>query len=152
MRGYAKRYDGFKTHKLACTITEGGKLYHLIACRTPVGGLILPCVVRSPPSYYFPALLAFSGFLCINYARPVQSVRLSRVNKPPQYSFICCLNFSLQDEYAREFTKFKPDKKLQWLSHLGTVQLDIELEDRTVSAEVLPLEAALIGLFSESGG
>ncbi len=57
----------------------------------------------------------------------------------------------LQEEYAREFTKFKPDKKLQWLPHLGTVQLDVELEDRTVSAEVLPLEAALIELFSEKG-
>jgi len=56
---------------------------------------------------------------------------------------------ALQEGYAREFTKFKPDKKLQWLSHLGTVQLDIQLEDRTVSAEVAPLEAALIELFSE---
>lgn len=59
---------------------------------------------------------------------------------------------SLQEGYAREFTRFKPDKKLQWLSHLGTVQLDLELEDRTVSAEVPPLEAALIELFSERGG
>lgn len=56
--------------------------------------------------------------------------------------------YRLHEGYAREFTKFKPDKKLQWLSHLGTVQLDIELEDRIVSAEVAPLEAALIELFS----
>lgn len=55
----------------------------------------------------------------------------------------------LQEEYAQEFTKFKPDKKLQWLNHLGTVQLDIELEDRNVSVEVPPLEAAVIELFSE---
>ncbi len=55
----------------------------------------------------------------------------------------------LQEDYAQEFTKFKPDKKLQWLNHLGTVQLDIELEYRTVSVEVPPLEAALIELFSE---
>lgn len=112
----------------------------------------MPCVVRPPPSYHFPALLAFSGFLCVNYAWPVQNVRLSHANKLPHYSYICWLYCSLQDEYAREFTKFKPDKKLQWLSHLGTVQLDIELEDRTVSTEVLPLEAALIELFSERGG
>lgn len=66
---------------------------------------------------------------------------------------ICLLSFfSLQEEYASEFTKFKPDKKLQWLPQLGTVQLDVELEDRTVSVEVLPLEAALIELFSEKGG
>lgn len=57
----------------------------------------------------------------------------------------------MQDGYARGFTNFKPDKKLQWLSHLGTAQLEIELEDRTVSAEVPPLEAALIELFSDQG-
>jgi anaphase-promoting complex subunit 2 len=69
-----------------------------------------------------------------------------------KYSLLPALNHSLQEGYAREFTKFKPDKKLQWLSHLGTVQLDVELEDRTVSAEVPPLEAALIELFSERRG
>jgi hypothetical protein len=32
---------------------------------------------------------------------------------------------------------------------LGDVQLDVDFEDHTVSAEVLPLKAALIELFSE---
>jgi anaphase-promoting complex subunit 2 len=35
------------------------------------------------------------------------------------------------------------------LPHLGTVNLELELEDRTVSADVAPLEAAFIELFSE---
>jgi len=55
----------------------------------------------------------------------------------------------MQEDYAREFTVFKPDKKLKWLPNLGTVHLDVELEDRTISADVPPLEAAIIELFSQ---
>ena len=51
----------------------------------------------------------------------------------------------MQSEYAQEFAVFKPDKKLKWLHHLGTVQLEIELEDRKLD----PLEAAFIELFSQ---
>ncbi|KZT12088.1 ubiquitin-protein ligase [Laetiporus sulphureus 93-53] len=55
----------------------------------------------------------------------------------------------VQDEYAKEFMAFKPDKKLRWLPHLGTIHLQLELEDRTISADVPPLEAAFIELFSQ---
>ncbi|KAK2463769.1 hypothetical protein APHAL10511_004207 [Amanita phalloides] len=55
----------------------------------------------------------------------------------------------LQKEYAQEFHKFKPDKRLKWLPQLGTVELELELEDRTVDATVPPLEAAFIELFSQ---
>jgi len=55
----------------------------------------------------------------------------------------------MQSEYAHEFTVFKPDKKLKWLPHLGTVQLEIELEDRTLKVDVPPLEAAFIQLLWE---
>ncbi|KAI0953198.1 hypothetical protein AcW1_007481 [Taiwanofungus camphoratus] len=55
----------------------------------------------------------------------------------------------IQDEYAKEFTAFKPDKTLRWMPHLGTVHLEIELQDRTIPADVSPLEAAFIELFSE---
>jgi anaphase-promoting complex subunit 2 len=58
---------------------------------------------------------------------------------------------SLQEEYASEFSKFKPDKKLRWLPHLGTVELELHLEDRIVKATVPPLEAAFIELFSGKG-
>ncbi|KAI0289207.1 ubiquitin-protein ligase [Russula brevipes] len=44
----------------------------------------------------------------------------------------------IQESYAREFTTFKPDKKLRWLSHLGSIRLEIQLQDRTVSADVPP--------------
>ncbi|KAF8059585.1 hypothetical protein FPV67DRAFT_362380 [Lyophyllum atratum] len=54
----------------------------------------------------------------------------------------------LQEQYSQEFTIFKPDKRLRWLPHLGTVHLELQLEDRTVEADVPPLEAAFIELFS----
>lgn len=57
----------------------------------------------------------------------------------------------VQDRYAKGFTEFKPDKKLHWLPQLGTITLEIELQDRTIEAEVTPLEAAVIGLFEEKG-
>ncbi|KAJ7814071.1 hypothetical protein B0H13DRAFT_2242786 [Mycena leptocephala] len=56
---------------------------------------------------------------------------------------------ALQTEYAKEFSTFKPDKKLRWLPHLGTVHLELQLEDRTLEMDVPPLEAAFIELFSE---
>jgi hypothetical protein len=54
----------------------------------------------------------------------------------------------LQEQYAQEFTIFKPDKKLRWLPHLGTVHLELQLEDRVMEVDVPPLEAAFIELFS----
>ena len=57
----------------------------------------------------------------------------------------------MQDQYANEFAEFKPDKKLHWLPQLGTVTLELELQDRTIEAEVTPLEAAVIGFFEEKG-
>ncbi|KAI0702276.1 hypothetical protein BC835DRAFT_1264047 [Cytidiella melzeri] len=57
----------------------------------------------------------------------------------------------IQEAYQKEFTTFKPDKKLVWMSHLGTISLEVELDDRTVSVDVPPLEAAIIELFSQKG-
>ncbi|KAK7019730.1 hypothetical protein VNI00_017969 [Paramarasmius palmivorus] len=56
---------------------------------------------------------------------------------------------TLQEQYAKEFTTFKPDKSCHWIPHLGTVHLELQLEDRTVEADVPPLEAAFIELFSD---
>lgn len=55
----------------------------------------------------------------------------------------------LQEQYAKEFSSFKPDKVLRWHPHLGRIHLELELDDRTVEADVPPLEAAFIELFSE---
>lgn len=55
----------------------------------------------------------------------------------------------LQEQYAKEFSAFKPDKVIRWHPHLGRIQLELELDDRIVEADVPPLEAAFIELFSE---
>ena len=59
--------------------------------------------------------------------------------------------YSIQQEYLKEFSTFKPDKRLRWLPQLGSVQLEIELEDRKLDLQVSPLEAAIVELFSEQG-
>ncbi|TFK52323.1 ubiquitin-protein ligase [Heliocybe sulcata] len=56
---------------------------------------------------------------------------------------------AVQEEYAREYTAFKPDKKLVWLSHMGTVKIEVELQDRTLEVDVPPVSAAIVELFSE---
>ncbi|KAG7451564.1 uncharacterized protein BT62DRAFT_883756 [Guyanagaster necrorhizus] len=56
---------------------------------------------------------------------------------------------TFQEQYAKEFSTFKPDKRLRWLPHLGAVHLELLLEDRTLEVDVPPLEAAFIELFSE---
>ena len=109
-------------------------------------------LVHPSPNDHFTSFLANFGFVCVSHAWPIQNVDIC--TRPSDIIDTLTMFPStnrLQEEYTREFTKFKPDKKLQWLPHLGTVQLDVELEDRTVSAEVPPLEAALIELFSEKG-
>ncbi|KAJ7736365.1 hypothetical protein DFH07DRAFT_986179 [Mycena maculata] len=52
-----------------------------------------------------------------------------------------------ETDYAKEFSTYKPDKKLRWLPHLGTAHLELQLEYRTT--DVPPLEAAFIELFSD---
>ncbi len=51
----------------------------------------------------------------------------------------------------KEFSTFKPDKRLRWLPHLGAVHLELLLEDRTLEVDVPPLEAAFIELFLRKG-
>lgn len=55
----------------------------------------------------------------------------------------------MQEAFENEYTEHKAGKKLRWMNNLGTVSLDIELEDRMVSVEATPLEAGVIELFSE---
>ncbi|KAG8680234.1 hypothetical protein FRC09_018381, partial [Ceratobasidium sp. 395] len=55
----------------------------------------------------------------------------------------------MQESFEHEFEEHKAGKKLRWMNNLGTVSLDVELEDRTVSVDATPLEAAVIELFSE---
>ena len=54
------------------------------------------------------------------------------------------------EEYANEYAKIKRGRKLAWLDHLGTVEIEIELEDRTVSLEASPLQVSIIYAFQDT--
>ncbi|KAM0747435.1 hypothetical protein T439DRAFT_359225 [Meredithblackwellia eburnea MCA 4105] len=54
----------------------------------------------------------------------------------------------VQDKYNKTFASLKPDKKLKWLPQLGSVNLTIHLEDRTVTLDATPLQASIIELFN----
>ena len=59
--------------------------------------------------------------------------------------------YRLQQDYQKRFQTLKPDKRLRWVPNVGTVELSIELDDRTLDLEVTPLQAAIVELFQRQG-
>ncbi|BGP31162.1 hypothetical protein JCM10296v2_002926 [Rhodotorula toruloides] len=55
----------------------------------------------------------------------------------------------LPASYDRSFAALKGDKKLRWLPQLGSVNLTVELKDRTISVDATPLQAAVLELFDK---
>ena len=56
-----------------------------------------------------------------------------------------------QAEYEESFVHLKPDKKLRWLPHLGTVNITIDLKDRSLTLDATPVQASIIELFGTQG-
>lgn len=54
-------------------------------------------------------------------------------------------------EYANEYSKIKRGRKLTWMDHLGTVEIEIELMEREVSVEVTPIQAVVLHAFEDQG-
>ncbi|PRQ75028.1 Cullin homology [Rhodotorula toruloides] len=54
-----------------------------------------------------------------------------------------------QASYDRSFAALKGDKKLRWLPQLGSVNLTVELKDRTITVDATPLQAAVLELFDK---
>ena len=52
-----------------------------------------------------------------------------------------------QARYETGFEALKQSRKLTWLNSLGQVEVELELQDRTLKAEVLPWQAAVIHAF-----
>jgi anaphase-promoting complex subunit 2 len=52
-----------------------------------------------------------------------------------------------QGRYEKAFEHVKQSRQISWVPSLGQVQVELELEDRTVSEEVLPYQAAIIYAF-----
>ncbi|KAL1920658.1 uncharacterized protein VTP21DRAFT_1035 [Calcarisporiella thermophila] len=83
---------------------------------------------------------------------PLHAMVLSRLFWPNFRSEELQLPSSIQrwmDAYANSFQRLKAARKIAWLNHLGTVELELELEDRTLDFRVSPAHAALIYLFQE---
>uniref|UniRef100_A0A8C1FG76 Anaphase-promoting complex subunit 2 n=2 Tax=Cyprinus carpio TaxID=7962 RepID=A0A8C1FG76_CYPCA len=56
------------------------------------------------------------------------------------------------EDYTHRFEKLKAMRTLRWKPHLGSVTLDVELEDRTISnLTVTPIHAAIILHFQDKG-
>ncbi|CAK9787026.1 unnamed protein product [Cutaneotrichosporon oleaginosum] len=52
-----------------------------------------------------------------------------------------------EQRFEAAFHHFKPDKHLRWLQEQGSATITIELEDRTITVDVTPLQAAVAELF-----
>lgn len=59
--------------------------------------------------------------------------------------------FSTMKKYTKEFETLKGMRTLNWMEHLGEVELDIELDDATKTFKVNPAQATIIMLFQEQG-
>lgn len=51
--------------------------------------------------------------------------------------------------YEGVFSSLRADRKLTWLPHLGTVDVQLQLQDRVVEMTVSPAQASLIYVFEE---
>ncbi|KAG8945291.1 hypothetical protein FRC04_001068 [Tulasnella sp. 424] len=83
---------------------------------------------------------------------PIHTTIISRLFWPPvqRSSLVMPGQFQkMQEDYAKAFSVTKPDRKIRFMSNVGSVSLDLELSDRTLSlTDLTPLQAAIIELFS----
>lgn len=56
---------------------------------------------------------------------------------------------SAMDMYTEQFKSLKGSRTLEWKAHLGSVDLELEFEDRTLPFNVSPSRAAVIMYFQE---
>ncbi|XP_065067924.1 anaphase-promoting complex subunit 2-like isoform X2 [Rhopilema esculentum] len=82
----------------------------------------------------------FDAFILSSVYWPV--FKEDQVTAPPEIE-------SVMKSYTKEFETLKGMRTLQWVGHLGEVELDIELEDGTKSFKVNPGQATIIMLFQD---
>ena len=85
--------------------------------------------VDCPSNNYIAIFLAFIRDQWDGHAWTISTVRVQLLSFST-WVFNDLPIFRSQTDYAHEFTVFKPYKKLKWLPHLGSVQLEVQLEDR----------------------
>jgi len=73
---------------------------------------------------------------------------MTYLNKPA----LCLPQFlRMLESYTEAFHELKPAQQLTLFPALGMVELEIELEDRTLHLNVEPIHASIIHLFEEQG-
>lgn len=55
------------------------------------------------------------------------------------------------DEYARGFETHKGSRKLEWMSSVGSIELEVELDHVKAIVTVSPAHAAVLSLFTKKG-
>lgn len=58
----------------------------------------------------------------------------------------------IQSQYEAGFEHLKSSRKLNWLDHLGSATVQLDLEDRSIQLECKPYEAAVIYAFQDPDG
>lgn len=56
----------------------------------------------------------------------------------------------IQSQYEAGFEHLKSSRKLDWLDHLGSATVQLDLEDRSIQLECKPYEAAVIYAFQDA--
>ncbi|KAL6869226.1 hypothetical protein ACO1O0_000550 [Amphichorda felina] len=59
---------------------------------------------------------------------------------------------AVQQQYEAGFERLKSSRKLNWLDHLGTATIQLDLEDRSILVECKTYEAAVIYAFHNEDG
>ena len=55
------------------------------------------------------------------------------------------------DNYLKSFKSLKPNRSLKWKSSLGTVELELQFEGKTLDFTVNPVQATIIMHFQDQG-
>ena len=98
--------------------------------------------VQGAPSGHFSDVLAEHTAVTFTSAQTTPKVRASRDVRD-----LSSRVSRSQADYESAFHRFKPDKHLKFLQHLGTVTVKLELADRVVEVEATPLQASIAELF-----
>ncbi|KAJ2461687.1 Anaphase-promoting complex subunit 2 [Coemansia sp. RSA 2424] len=84
---------------------------------------------------------------------PLHALIVSRQfwSSAPREQFVVpCAMADIRDKYAGMYESLKPARKLEWRDALGSVALQVELADRTISVLAKPAQAAVLFAFQET--
>jgi anaphase-promoting complex subunit 2 len=57
----------------------------------------------------------------------------------------------MYEQTSREFERHKPQRQLTWLPQVGSVEIEVEIGDKTFEFKVQPAYAVVLMKFEEQG-